>query len=64
MIVDRIVICDFCYDACLPDDLTIVHLEESGQPFEVTFHNTPEKPCLRSKIEELWIKFSILVASD
>ncbi len=64
MVVGRTVICDFCYELCLPDDFTIIHLEKAGQPFEFTFHNTLEKPCLRFKIEELRLKFSVPIASD
>lgn len=64
MVVGTTVICDFCFERCLPDDFTIVHLEKAGQPFEFTFHNTLEKPCLKAKIDELRQKFPIPIFSD
>lgn len=64
MVVGTTVICDFCFERCLPDDFTIVHLEKAGQPFEFTFHNTLEKPCLKSKIEELKRKFPLSTAAE
>jgi len=45
--------------ALLPDDFTAVHLERSEQTFEFIFHNTPEKPCLKLKIDELRRRFLI-----
>lgn len=58
MVIGRTVICDFCYESCLPNDFTTVHLEKSGQPFEFIFHNTIERPCLLLKLEELQQQFA------
>ncbi len=50
--------------ALLPDDFTAVDLERSGQPFEFIFHNTPGKPCLKLKIDELRRRFQISDSPD
>jgi hypothetical protein len=64
MVVGRIVICDRCFERCMPDDFTSVHLEKAGQPVEFTFHNTLEKPCLKSKLEELRRRFPLPIFSN
>ena len=64
MVVGQTIICDFCFDRCLPDDFTSIHLEKSGQPFEFTFHNRNGSDCLAKKIEELRRKFSTSTAAE
>jgi len=58
MVVGTTAICDFCYERCLPDDFTTVHLEKAGQPVEFTFHNRHASDCLAQKLLELRARFS------
>ena len=64
MVVGTTVICDFCFERCMPDDFTTVHLEKSGQPVDFTFHNRNSSDCLSKKIEELRRKFPTSTAAE
>lgn len=57
--MDGIVVCNFCYERCLPNDFTTVHFERAGHAVQFTFHNIIERPCLKLKIEELRQQFSV-----
>ena len=48
MTSDNEVLCDLCAEPVRPNDGTTVHVEQYGQTFAFTYHNTAEKPCLRA----------------
>jgi hypothetical protein len=53
MYMDGTLICDFCRDPAIPDEITEVQLPHNGRLHHFHFHNTVERPCLKLEIEHL-----------
>lgn len=59
MVVKGIMYCDWCAEPIFPDELTAVHIQDKkGCSHAFQFHNTPQNPCLKAKIDALSKQFS------
>jgi hypothetical protein len=58
MVIGRITYCDYCNEACFPDDFTTIQIEASGALHTFSFHNRNESDCLAKKLKELHEQFA------